>query len=82
MKMKTRYTWKSLEKDIEKLNKQLEERGNKYRLVVGYRYNYTAIDLATPEQLARHCISRTLECGTPRECLNACYRFLSEGVHS
>jgi hypothetical protein len=66
--MKTRYTGKSLEKDVEQFNKQLAERGDKYRFVTGYRYNYTAIDLATPEQLAQHCISRTLDCGTPREC--------------
>lgn len=80
--MKTRYTGKSLEADVIRFNQQLEERGDANRFVVGYRYNYTAIDLATPEQLARHCCGRTLECGTPRECLNACYRYLAEGVRS
>jgi hypothetical protein len=80
--MKTRYTGKSLEKDVEQFNKQLAERSDRFRFAVGYRYNYTAIDLATPEQLARHCCHRNLETGTPRECLNACYKYLAEGVHS
>jgi hypothetical protein len=51
-----------------------------YRFDVGYRYNYTTIDLATPEQLARYCCARNLQTGTPRECLNACYQYIAEGV--
>ena len=80
--MKTRYTGKSLEADCVRFNEQLAERGDAYRFDVGYRYNYTAVDLATPEQLARHCCQRNLETGTPRECLAACYRYLAEGVRN
>lgn len=75
--MKTsRYTGKSLEKDLESFNKTLESIDSDWRLIIGYRYNYTAIDLATVEQAARHCCQRTLECGTPRECLASAQRFM------
>lgn len=80
--MKTRYTGKSLEADVVRFNQQLEARGDAFRFSVGYRYNYTAIDLATPEQLKRHCCHRMLIGGTPRECLNACYQYIAEGVRS
>ena len=76
--MKTRYTGKSLEHDVEQMNKQLEVAKNDFRFVVGYRYNYTAIDLATPEQVKRHCCHSTLQCGTPRECLAACHEYMSK----
>ncbi len=79
--MKTRYTGKSLEADCVRFNAQLAERGDSYRFDVGYRNGYTAVDLATPAQLERHCCQRNLEVGTPRDCLNACYRYLSEPVH-
>lgn len=72
-----RYTGKSLEADIAAINARLEERKHAYRFDVGYRYNYTAIDLATPEQLARHCCQRNLATGTPRECLNAVHTYLA-----
>jgi hypothetical protein len=75
-----RYTGKLLEADVARFNQQLAERGDAYRFEVGYRYNYTAIDLATPEQLASHCCTRNLEVGSPRDCLNACYRYIAEGV--
>jgi hypothetical protein len=44
-----RYTSKQLEIDVAKLNAKLENFNHKYRFVVGYRYNYVAIDIATPE---------------------------------
>ena len=78
--MTKRYTGKSLEADLIDFNKWLEERGDAMRFVIGYRYNYTAVDLATPENAARHCTNRNLECGTPRECLNACYKYLAQKV--
>jgi hypothetical protein len=77
-----RYTGKSLEADVASFNEQLAARGDAYRFLVSYRYNYTAVDLATPAQLARHICQRNLETGTPRECLNACYRYLAEGVRT
>jgi len=80
--MKTRYTHKRLEADVARFNEQLTARNDAYRFDVGSRYNYSAIDLATPEQLARHCCQRTLQTGTPRECLNACYQYLAEGVRT
>ncbi len=75
--MKTRYTGKCLEKDLERFNAQLEAVGHDLRFVIGYRYNYTAVDLATPEQAAKYCTQRTLQCGTPRECLNACHAYMA-----
>lgn len=48
-----RYTSKQLEKDVESLNQTLAEKNHGFRFMVGYRYNYTAIDLATPEEMAR-----------------------------
>lgn len=69
--MKTRYTGKSLEADVAALNAKLESMGHDLRFDVGYRYNYTAIDLATVEDLKRHCCQRMLIGGTPRECLHA-----------
>jgi hypothetical protein len=72
-----RYTGKSLENDVAQFNKRLEARNDALRFVVDYRYNYTAVDLATPEQLAQYCTQRTLATGTPRECLNECYRYLA-----
>lgn len=73
----TRYTSKALKNDVVTLNKELEEQGSEYRFVVGGRNGYTAIDLATVEQMQRKVVGRNLECGTPRECLNACYDFMA-----
>lgn len=78
--MKTRYTGKCLEKDLEKFNAQLAAANHDLRFVIGYRYNYTAVDLATPDQAARHCTQRTLQCGTPRECLAACYEYIAKNL--
>ena len=76
--MKTRYTYKQLEKDLVTLNEKLTRANHEYRFVIGARYGYTAIDLATPEQEKRFCVSRMLDCGTPRECLSACHQYISE----
>lgn len=76
MSKKTRYTANALKSDVIRLNKELEEQGNEFRFVVGGRNGYTAVDLATVEQQSRHVLSRNLECGTPRECLEACYTFI------
>jgi hypothetical protein len=68
--MKTsRYTYKKLEQDVAELNKQLEAHGAALRMDVGSRNGYTAIDLATPEQLSRYCCQRMLIGGTPKECI-------------
>lgn len=73
---KTRYTFNALKADVETLNKELEDRGSGYRFVVGGRNGYTAVDLARVEQIQNHTCERNLECGSPRECLEACYRFM------
>ena len=78
--MKTRFTYKSLSFEIEKLNSKLAAAGHEYRFVIGQRNNYTAIDLATPSQMARYCCQRNLHCGTPRECLNACYEYIANHI--
>ena len=69
--MVTRYTVKKLEMDCIGLNASLDKFGAKYRLVVGQSYNRTQIDLATPEQMKRHCCYAQLVSGTPRECRDA-----------
>lgn len=78
--MKSRYTSKSLESDVAALNITLERIGDPYRFSVGGRYGYTAVDLATPEQLAQHCCQWMLIGGTPRECLNACNAYLAAAI--
>jgi len=71
-----RYTYNNLTTDVEILNAKLAEKGHNMRFMVGARYGYSAIDLATVEQLARHCCERNLDTGTPRECLNACHEYM------
>ncbi len=65
----TRYTYKSLDADLTELNKSLDKLGAEFRPQIGSAYNRTHINLATPEQMARHCCHRQLYSGTPRECL-------------
>lgn len=74
--MKSRYTYKSLESDIAFLNQRLESAGADMRLVIGSSYNMTTVDLATPEQAARHFCQRRLTAGTPRECLSDCQTYV------
>lgn len=75
-----RYTHKSLAADLEILNAKLAEKGHEYRFMIGARYNYSAVDLATPEQLARHCCQRNLALGTPRECLAECHAYMARNL--
>jgi len=75
--MKQRYTHKQLTVDVDKINALLDARGDtSMRFVVGGRYGYSAIDLATPEQLKKHCCERMLIGGTPRQCYEACLCYL------
>lgn len=79
--MKTkRYTDKALERDLIGFNSTLENIGHDMRLIIGGHNGYTAVDLATVEQAKRHCIQRNLECGTPRECLNACNAYMASAA--
>lgn len=71
-----RYTYKNLTADVEILNAKLAEKGHNMRFMVGARYGYSAIDLATVEQFARHCCQRNLALGTPRECLAECHAYM------
>ena len=75
-----RYTVSLLRDVVESLNAKLAERKHAYRLVIGGRYGRTAIDLATPEQIARHCCQEMLACGSPRECADACFRYVATHV--
>lgn len=75
-----RYTHKALTADVETLNAKLAEKSHDMRFMVGARYGYSAIDLATVEQLARHCCQRMLEGGTPRECLAACHKYMANNL--
>jgi hypothetical protein len=71
------YTFRQLVSDIAEINANLDRHGSTtYRFTAQHRNGYTAIDLATPEQLARHCCHRNLAIGTPRECLAACGKYL------
>jgi hypothetical protein len=75
-----RYTHNNLIADVEILNAKLAEKGHIMRFMVGGRCNYSAIDLATIEQLARHCCQRMLVGGSPRECLAACHEYIVHNV--
>ena len=75
-----RYTHKALTADVESLNKILAEKNHEYRFIVGARNGYSAIDLATVEQMKRHCCERMLEGGTPRECIAKCYEYMTYSV--
>lgn len=86
-----RYTYNSLAADLDILNEKLEKL---YKLnsdfypdkdallyfVAGSRYGYSAVDLATKEQLERHCCQRNLECGTPKECYTAALEFVMSHI--
>ncbi len=76
----TRYTHKSLEKDVDALNAKLADRKHGFRFVTGARNGYSAIDLATPEQAAAHCCQRMLIGGTPRECLAECHAYMAHNL--
>lgn len=71
-----RYTYNNLKSDVEILNAKLAEKGHGMRFMVGGRNGYTAIDLATIEQLACHSCERMLVGGTPKECLAACHEYM------
>lgn len=82
-----RYTNNQLSADLELLNEKLErlyqlnsdfypDKAALLYFVVGQRNGYSAVDLATKEDIERHCTFRNLECGTPRECLDAAQTWL------
>jgi len=75
--MKTRFTHRALAASLPELNAKLEKLGHEYRFVDGHRYGYSAIDLATPEQIKRHCCHSMLIGGTPRECLARCESYVA-----
>ena len=75
--MKSRYTHKDLDSALPALNEKLAKLGHEYRFDLGARYGYSAIDLATPEQLKAHTCYRMLHGGTPRECLAACNQYIA-----
>jgi uncharacterized protein (DUF58 family) len=75
-----RYTVALLRDVVYSLNLKLAERGHAFRFVIGGRHNRTAIDLATPEQMAAHCRHEMLESGTPRKCADACFRYVATHV--
>ena len=75
-----KYTHKSLCADLLALNAKLEKAGHELRLVAGRRYGYSALDLATEDQVKRHCTHRMLCGGTPRECLAEAQAYVLEQV--
>lgn len=64
----TRYTIVDLRKDIAQLNKELETYNDKYRLVIEQFNGLTWVSIATPDEVKRHCTTRCLIGGSPREC--------------
>ena len=78
----TRYTANRLDEDLQPMNAELERIKHDFRFVIGGRYGYTAIDLATPELIERHCVSRMLVGGTPRECLAAAQEYMNGAYRS
>lgn len=73
-----RYTYKNLEAEVSYLNDQMKAAGIEWVLVPGQRCNYTAIDLATPEQAAHYCVHELLETGTPKECIAKAQQFVAQ----
>lgn len=86
--MTKRYTNKALTEDCAELNEKLvklyelngTEPSRRYFFVVGARYGWSAIDLATDEDRARHCCARTLTSGKPRDCLAAAQDYVLGNV--
>jgi hypothetical protein len=76
----SRFTAKALAAALPALNETLAKLGDSYRFTIEGRYGYSAIDLATPEQLAAFCCHSNLETGTPRECLAACHKYVSQAA--
>ena len=75
-----RYTYNQLKSDVEALNSKLAEKNHEMRFKVGGRNGYTAIDLATVEEMKRGYSTRMLEGGSPRECLAACYQYMVQNL--
>lgn len=69
--MQTRYTESMLRADLGRLNATLAKHNHQFRLDWGHSYNRNTVDLATPEQVAKHCCHTRLTAGTARECLAA-----------
>lgn len=83
----SRYTHNNLQADIMEINFKLMRVYNNNRdmypnqaqdlyLVVGQRNGYTALDCATKDEIARHCVYSNLTAGTPRECYNRALEFI------
>ena len=75
-----RYNRKALYADLVRLNEILAKHGHDMLMIGGRRYGYSAIDLATKEQAARHCCQRMLFGGTPRECLAAAQSYVLQHI--
>ena len=75
-----RIYFSTMEAQLPALNARLEKAGHELRLVAGARYGYSAIDLATPEQVAAFCCQRTLCTGTPRECLAEAQAYVLQNI--
>lgn len=74
-----RYSFKSLEEDLVRINYVLTATNSNFRLVAESRNGYSAVDIATPEQLEQYCSSRAIVTGTPRECFEgASHYFISQ----
>lgn len=82
-----RYTRKSLEADVVELNEKLTkiygadagmyaDKKSLLFLQVGARNGYTAVDLVTVKDNGRSSVWSTLQCGTPRECLERAQDFV------
>ena len=74
------YTAKDLDRDVAQLNLKLEKHNSPLFFVVGGRYNKSAIDLATKEQMAVHCCNSNLILGTPRECIAECHAYIARNL--
>lgn len=75
--MTPRYTVRALEADVKKINETLfAAEAIRHWLEINQSYGRTQIDLYRMRDGKPSC-ERRLESGTPRECLSACYAYLS-----
>ena len=69
--MTTRYTRKDLRQDAADYNSRLASAGIDQTFIVAERYEWVAVDLASSEAQQTGAVLRTVESGTPRECVTA-----------
>lgn len=77
-----RYTSKALQQDLKEINVMIQKATNgRYFLEAQSRNGYTGLDLYRMEGDRRKC-ERNIQCGSPRECLEAAESYKSGVLES